>query len=539
MGYGSKLGGADLSGGTAIVAVAATAGIAAAGAYGLAEPGIAHWAVFLSTALILGSIWGQILLRGRPATAAIAPTLPASLTLEPGQFVPWDAVVMEGESESDNGALGGSAFAIPVAIGDKLRQGARNGDGHLRIAPQPPAGATEPGSVPIASFPEIIRHHALRILLGLLVLGAAVAIRLDTGAALLVIAAAVPPCLGLVRAIVFDVVRRKARGLGIVLRDARAIDNLANIDAVTLAPGGILTRSDLSLLSLHPAADFKPADVIAAATTCCQSSHSCLARAVLRFAVAHRVRLRAIGDWRNERNDAGSGLIAVTDLGADLALGDRAWLERHGVPAEAFEAIVLPPAVPGRRLIWIAELRPHMTLLGALIFGERLKSGAVELAKNLKRLGIETVLETGGASEGQLDLTRQLGLNNQPVVRENGRLLQVDRTGGGASPATDIDWLRFGMSRAPNAGNPLAEIRREDPRVILDLVRLARAARRRETIATLLAFAFCLPPIWFALGGRVGLEVATLSPILGLGAVIVSAQFLHLFQPTASEVDEE
>jgi cation transport ATPase len=100
-------------------------------------------------------------------------------------------------------------------------------------------------------------------------------------------------------------------------------------------------------------------------------------------------------------------------------------------------------------------------------------------------------------------------------------------------------WVHFGLTQAQGEARPLAAIRREDPRAILDLVRLARATRRRETIAALLAFAFCLPPVWFALGGRVGLEFAALSPILGLAAVVVSAQFLHLFQPTASEVDEE
>jgi Cu+-exporting ATPase len=251
------------------------------------------------------------------------------------------------------------------------------------------------------------------------------------------------------------------------------------------------------------------------------------------------VRLRAIEDWRTERSDIGGGLIAKVDLGAELALGDRDWLERHhGLPAAAFDAVALPPAAPGRRLIWIAELGPHMNLLGALMFGERLKTGAGELAKNLKRLGIETVLRDAEGSPGQLDLTRQLGLK-AIADREMGRSLVIDRTGAGASSNGSTVWLHFGMARAQGSGRPLAAIRREDPRVILDLIGLARAARRRETIATLLAFIFCLPTVWFALSGRVGLEIAALSPVLGLGAVIVSAQFLLLFQPTASEVDEE
>ena len=59
------------------------------------------------------------------------------------------------------------------------------------------------------------------------------------------------------------------------------------------APGGILTRIDLTLLSLHAAPGVKPVELIAAAATCCQSSQCSLARAILHFGVAHAVRLRA------------------------------------------------------------------------------------------------------------------------------------------------------------------------------------------------------------------------------------------------------
>ncbi len=38
---------------------------------------------------------------------------------------------------------------------------------------------------------------------------------------------------------------------------------------------------------------------------------------------------------------------------------------------------------------------------------------------------------------------------------------------------------------------------------------------------------------------ELGVDIATLSPLIGLAAVALSAQFLHLLQPTASEVDEE
>ena len=553
-GYGSKLGG------SAVLVAAVAAGLAAAVADRSAAPERAQWALFLSAAAILLALFGRLLLRQAPRRRAPA-ALPATLVLEPGQIVPWDAVILDGTSEVDDGPVGGSPFAARRRAGDRLLHGARNGDGRLTIRPAPPAEAAAGGSGTGADsqYPPWVNRHARKILLGLLALAGAAAIRIDPATGLLVAAAAVPTCLGLIRPVVFAAARTKARRLGIELRDAAALDALAATDTVALAPGGILTRLQLSLLSLHPAPEIKPAEVIGAATTCCQSSQSSTARAILHFGVAHAVRLRKINAWHAEAAEApaaGEAIVAVTDLGATLALADRPWLERQGLAASAFDAIELPVMAPGRSLVWIAETAPQLHLLGALVLGEKLKPGAAELAKNLKRLNVATVLLDAGATDGQRALARQLGLAQSLAPAAAGTaagegLLLVDRTGAAPLAGVSAARLRFGVAQVHGAPHIDAEIRREDPRLILDLIRLARAARRRELYACWLAAAFCLPGLGYALGPRVevgvgigvglsiGVDIATLSPLIGLAAVVLSAQFLHLFQPTASEVDEE
>lgn len=541
-GYGSKLGG------IAIQILAIAAAVAAWVIYRTFDPERAAWAMVLATGPILSFVLGRRLIQPkRPSITAKA--TPERLTLHPGQVVPWNAVILEGSGEVDDGPVGGSVFGAARSVGDKLRGGARNGDGVLVIAPSDIEGPEEPpASLYTRSvYPEFVNRRFGVILIGLFVLAASVAVERGPAASMLAIAAIVPIGLGLVRGVVFATARLKARSLGIDLNDAGAIDLLAKADAIAFAPGGILTRIDLTLLSLHAAPGVKPVELIAAAATCCQSSQCSLARAILHFGVAHAVRLRAITDWQVQvsgSSESSQIIVAAIDLGAQIALADRGWLESRGILAAAFDAVELPPATPGRRLVWVAEITPHPNLLGALLLGDKLKAGAAELVKNLKRVGVKAVLLEEGASEGQRALARQLGLAKSftPAVAsvgpERAGLILVERTGGEARCDLTAARVRFGAGPRERSAGYVAEIGREDPRLILDLIRLARAVRRREVTATMLAVAFSLPGLGFAVTDRVALEIAAFSTMLGLVVPVLSAQFLHLFQPTASEVDE-
>ena len=138
---------------------------------------------------------------------------------------------------------------------------------------------------------------------------------------------------------------------------------------------------------------------------------------------------------------------------------------------------------------------------------------------------------------------RQLGLAKSftPAVAsvgpERAGLILV---GGPAGALRDLTAarVRFGAGPRERSAGYVAEIGREDPRLIPDSFRLARAVRRREVTATMLAVAFSLPGLGFAVTDRVALEIAAIFHHAWPCRTGLSAQFLHLFQPTAGEVDE-
>jgi hypothetical protein len=105
------------------------------------------------------------------------------------------------------------------------------------------------------------------------------------------------------------------------------------------------------------------------------------------------------------------------------------------------------------------------------------------------------------------------------------RLLMGMHVAGNAAPAVAGDWA--------------AATEREDPRLIMDLLRLCRDTRRRETFGYLLAYVFTVPGLWLIATGRSSAAILVLAALVGLLGVIVNAQLLRFVTATATDVDEE
>jgi hypothetical protein len=89
------------------------------------------------------------------------------------------------------------------------------------------------------------------------------------------------------------------------------------------------------------------------------------------------------------------------------------------------------------------------------------------------------------------------------------------------------------------AGGWVAATERGDPRLILDLLRLTRATRRRERMGYLLAYVFCLPGLWTLVTGHHSAAIVTLGATIGLLGAIANAQLAAFSLWTSTDVDEE
>src|SRR6185369_5012366 len=232
------------------------------------------------------------------------------------------------------------------------------------------------------------------------------------------------------------------------------------------------------------------------------------------------------------------------------------WVAEQGMRTSLLEAQARESLTPGRRALWVAQVTPAPVLIGVIIGGERLKPGASEMCKNAKRFGLTGALLDRRGAEGGGELARYLNLRfveddtlarkamatewstlglKPAIVQHRGdpvpdapvgpRLLMGMHTVDDAAPAVAGDWA--------------AATSREDPRLIMDLLRLCRDIKRREKFGYLLATAFTVPSLWLIATGRSSAGILVLAALVGLLGVLVNGQLLSVVTSTAAETGEE
>jgi cation transport ATPase len=428
------------------------------------------------------------------------------------------------------------------------------------------APAPEPAFTAAPLFPQAIHARAALILLALLALAVVLALRsAETSAArlalgLLILTVATPVALGLVRPMIHATVIRRAKQLGWQFNGTAAIDALADISAVVCGRGGVLTRPEMEIVAIHPAIDVDAVELVAAAATVAQSSQGVWARALLNYAVARKMRLAPLAEWTDEILETGFGpsfgIRARTQGGQELIAGTRDWVAGQGLRTSHLENQERESLTPGRRALWVAQVAPAPVLIGIIIGGERLKPGASEMCKNAKRFGLTGALLDRRGAEGGAELARYLGLRFVEDDTLARKAMATEWTTLGLKPvilqhkgdpvpdAPRGPRLLMGMHVADDAapavaGDWAAATAREDPRLIMDLLRLARATRRRARFGYLLAYIFALPGLALIATGRSSAAILVLAALVGLIGVIVNAQLLGFVVSTATDADEE
>jgi cation transport ATPase len=551
--------------GDLISVLAADAALAAAimvGASGALDRGTGIAAFFIADATIASILLGRRLMAApRFDDAELDMPAPAAMMIEPGATIPFDAVIVAGRSEINEGPIAGPPQGAVREVGDVLRRGARNGDGRLTIEPLVEPPLLRPDCPAAPSFTP--GFDAGAALLPVAMIGIAGIIgffsmrtaEARVAAALLAFALAAPVSLALVRPLIHARIRRTADNHGWRLNGTAAIDALTAINALVLGRIGVVTRAELDIVALHPALDVQPAELVAAATSLAQSSQGVWAQTLLRYAVDRKLRLAPIVEWLDEIHPSGIGLCAETQGGQTLIAGPREWLEEKGIRTQYLEDQERESLLPGRRSLWVAQIEPAPFLIGVIVAGERLKPGAAEMCKNAKRFGLTGALIDRRDVAGGAELARYLNLRlveddalAQKAMATEWETLRlrpaIAQHRGDALPAAPagprlLMAARFKLDGGAVAGGWTAATERGDPRLILDLLRLTRVTKRRERLGYLLAYVFCLPGLYTLATGQHSAAIITLGATVGLLGTIANAMLAGFSVWTATDVDEE
>ncbi|MGK2899370.1 MAG: heavy metal translocating P-type ATPase [Burkholderiaceae bacterium] len=349
------------------------------------------------------------------------------IVVRPGERLPADGVVLEGATHVDESLLTGESRPLAKHIGDPVTGGAINAEGLLLVRATAVGAesalarivrlveSAQAGKAPIQRLVDQVSAVFVPVVLGLALvtwLGWGLAsgdwsAGLINAVAVLVIAC--PCALGLATPAAIMVGTGAAARLGILIKDAQALELAHALRTVAFDKTGTLTEGRPTLVAAVPAAGSgltREALIALAAGLQAGSEHP-LARAVLDAVgapVAAAQELRAL---------PGRGLAGRVGE-RSLQLGSARLMQELGIDAAALDAQALPLQAEGRTVSWLAQVEAGngARLLGLLAFGDAIKPGAAHALAGLKRLGLRTLMVSGDSRVSAAAVGRALGIDD-------------------------------------------------------------------------------------------------------------------------------
>lgn len=395
-----------------------------------------------------------------------------TLVIRPGERVPVDAEITEGQSQLDESLLTGESLPVAKGVGDPLTGGAINGNGRLLARVTAVGTATrlakiiqmvesaQAGKAPVQKLVDQISAVFVPVVLaiatltwgGWMVTGAAWDIALMHAVAVLVIAC--PCALGLATPTAMMVGTGMGARHGILIRDAEALEMAHHITTVAFDKTGTLTVGKPQVQSVQLMPDTPMDEVLLLLSALQQGSEHPLAKATLTYTSDQGIASPPAEDLRAV---AGHGLMGRYQ-GKIYLLGNQRLMEEYALDTTALTAAAKAAAQRGESYSFLA-CASDPQLLALISFSDQPKPTAQQAIARLHKLGITTVLITGDNPGSAHTLAQKLGIDHvhaQVLPEDKARIVtqlqqqgaKVAMVGDGINDAPALASADVGMAMA-------------------------------------------------------------------------------------------
>ncbi|OGB26687.1 MAG: copper-translocating P-type ATPase [Burkholderiales bacterium RIFCSPLOWO2_02_FULL_57_36] len=481
------------------------------------------------------------------------------VVIRPGERIPVDGIIVEGASHVDESLITGESLPVAKHKDDKVTGGAINGDG-LLVARTDAIGAettlsriirlvesAQSAKAPIqrlvdkvsAVFVPVVLVIASVTFFGWWMAGASIEVAIINAVTVLVIAC--PCALGLATPAAIMVGTGIGARIGILIKDAEALEVAHSVTTVVFDKTGTLTEGKPTVTDLT-AFGMDNRDLLQLAASIQQGSEHPLARAVLDSAETQEVATLPAAELKAL---PGRGL-AATVSGMDLRLGSTRLMNELAIDLAPLRQRAEALERSGNTISWLAEVGVANRLLGLIAFGDQVKASAKTAVERLHQLGIHTVLLTGdnrGSAEavGKILGIRQIVAEVLPgdkadKVAELKRAKQiVAMIGDGINDAPALAAADVGI--AMSTGTDVAmhaagvTLMRGDPALVADAIDISRRTYRKIQQNLFWAFIYNLIGIPLAAFGMLSPVLAGAAMAFSSVSVISNALLLKRWKP--------
>ncbi|BCR05589.1 copper-translocating P-type ATPase [Desulfuromonas versatilis] len=361
------------------------------------------------------------------------------VVVRPGEKVPVDGEVVEGESAVDESMVTGESVPVDKESGSPVTGATLNRTGRLLVKATRVGEETvlaqivrmveeaQGDKAPIQRLADAVSNWFVPAVVGVALLtfvawygmfGAEFLFAFKMAIAVLVIAC--PCALGLATPTAIMVGSAVGLSAGILFKRASVLENISRLQVVLLDKTGTLTRGEFSVTDLHPASGVAEDELLRIAAAAEAASSHPLARAVVRRAEEDGLAPPAVSGVEEV---GGHGLICTLE-GERVLAGSHRLMEREGVDVAAFAAPAEQLAGQGKSLVYIAR---EGAPLGVVALADTLKENAADTIERLRALGLKTVMITGDRRAAAAAVAGQLGLDGVEAEVLPGDKLEVVR----------------------------------------------------------------------------------------------------------------
>lgn len=456
------------------------------------------------------------------------------LLVKPGENIPVDGMVKEGESYIDESMISGEPIPVLKGKGDKLFAGTINQKGSLQFTAEKVGGDTllahiikmveqaQGSKAPVQKLVDKIAGIFVPVVIGIalisflawVVLGGQNGLTQGLMALVTVLVIACPCALGLATPTAIMAGIGKGAENGMLIKDAESLELSHTINAVVLDKTGTLTEGKPAVTEIYWAEEPTPAwrDTLYSIE---QSSEHPLSEAVTAYL---REDARPV-TVDNVSSITGRGIQAVYNNTVYL-VGNRRLLEEKGIAvSQAFEQKTAAWLLLANTVVYFAEGKK---LLAAIAIADKIKPSSKAAVKALQEMGIEVYMLTGDNSQTAAAVARQTGIKEYRAeatpddksafiqqLQQQGKIVAM--VGDGINDSQALAQANVSIAMGKGTG-----IAMEVARMVLvssDLLKLPAAIRlSRKTTATIRQNLF-----WAFIYNLIGIPVAAgiLYPVNG------------------------
>jgi Cu+-exporting ATPase len=344
------------------------------------------------------------------------------LRIRPGEKVPVDGVVLDGNGAIDESMITGEPMPAEKRPGDAVTGATLNTNGSLIMRAErigadtllarivALVGEAQRSRAPIQGLADKVASWFVPMVLLIALTSAIVwgvwgpepriAYALLNGVAVLIIAC--PCALGLATPMSIMVGTGRGAGIGVLVKNAEALERLAQVDTLVIDKTGTLTEGKPRLAVIE-ARGMAENDLLRLAAALEQGSEHPLAAAILGAASERGIALPGVGNFQAE---TGKGITGTID-GHAVAIGNTALFEALGIaPGE------LPAPADARRnageTVMLVALDGKAA--GLIAVADPIKPSARDAIATLRRDGLRIVMLTGDSRATADAVARQLGI---------------------------------------------------------------------------------------------------------------------------------